>query len=183
MQRLLTLSQKTGFKILQKNIPVIIRDNRGIIFYSNEFIAEDKRKFFNLPFGRYIVDSGYFAPMANPVKYKLIHLPPKQRNFPKPFDFKIEFNRNPHKCTVHWDKKLIVFDNSFRDTPRFILEFVLYHEIAHHAYHTEKYADALASNFMLLRGYNPSQVGIAPLFSLSSVQEHRKKFIINNLIN
>jgi hypothetical protein len=53
--------------------------------------------------------------------------------------------------------------------------------MGHSKYKTEKYADLFAANEMLKKGYNPSQIGVAPIDSLSEMQYERKRFIVNNL--
>ena len=180
--RKLELSKKTGFKVNDIYKPVVIRDFRGVLFYSTEpFLPRVKE--FNLPGGTYFVDSGYFTPMVFPVQYKYIKLPLAQRLLPKPTDFKIMFGNNPRKCTIYWDKKYILFDNSFREKPLNQLYFILFHEWGHSIYKTETYADLYAANCMLGKGFNPSQVGEAPVNSLSDASMDRKEIVVSKLLN
>lgn len=183
--RKLTLHKKTGFRVIEINKPIIIRDFRFILFYTTEYLLP-RCKQFNLPAGDYWVDSGNFKAMDFPIKYRLANLPAKVRNYAKPTDFKIQFAPNPSKCTIFWDLKKIVFDSSFKDMPLPVIDFVRLHEFGHSYYGTtnpyasykekqyyEKCADKWAGNAMLVKGYNPSQIGEAPIVSLSDAQIDR----------
>lgn len=181
MVRSLNVLKKTGFTIIDNSKPVIIRDNRGILFYSTESIVPRAKKF-NLPVGTYIVDSGSFKELPFPVNYKLVSLPPPERHWPSPKNFKISFGVNPSKCTVDWNKKTILFDYSLKEKPKYVLDFILFHEYAHAFYKTELYCDLLAGNYMKIRGYNPRQIGYAPIESLSYHQNGRKQVMTNKLI-
>ena len=174
------VNKKTGFKNLTPDRPVIIRDFRGKLFYSTEGLKQVKK--FNLPEGQYLLEKGNIKPLRFPVKFKLTKLPKPERRFPFPNNFVIFFDNNPNKCTIKWQKKQIVYDDALRQATLPVLIFMLYHEHGHSLYHTEKYADAYSRNMMIKRGYNPSQIGKAPLFSLSSAQYQRKKLIVNSLI-
>lgn len=174
----INIGQKTGFKILRPEKEVVIRDDRGILFYSTEF-KTPKVVEFNLPAGKYIVDSGYFRSMSNPVDYPLMPLPPKQRNRPIPHDFKMIWSKNPNKCSIVWPEKKIVFDVSLKDYSLPELDFIKFHEYSHANYHTEKYCDLKAANYMILKGYNPIQIGVSQIDSLSGKQSHRKEFLTN----
>jgi len=177
----LTVTKKTGYKIKRPETPVVIRDFRGVLFYSTETLTP-KVKEFNLPPGQYFIDSGVFYEMPEPVKYRLLPLPKSERNFSSPFDFKFTFGNNPHKATINFLNRTIFMDNSFREKSLPEIYFVLFHEFAHQYFKTEKYTDVLASNYMLLRGFNPSQIGRAHIMSLSNRQLDRKKFNVNHLI-
>jgi hypothetical protein len=177
--RKLIINKKTGFKNLQPHIPVIIRDERFTIFYSTEGLNEVR--FFNLPKGEYYIDSGSIEQLKEPVKFKRYPLPAFERKNPDPSNFKIVFGNNPNKCTIQWRFKRIFFDNSFKSETKPKVFFILYHEFGHSKYETEKYADLFAANMMLDKGYNPSQIGKAPLTGLSSKQFNRKKFIVNSV--
>ena len=179
--RKLELNKKTGFVVNDPFKPIVIRDFRGILFYSTEpFLPRVKE--FNLPSGVYFVDSGYFSPKNFPVKYKYIKLPVAERLLPKPSGFDVRFGNNPNKCTIFWDKGYILFDESFREKPLNQLYFILFHEFGHSIFKTEKYADLYAANCMLGKGFNPSQIGIAPIESLSDAAEERKENVVNKLL-
>lgn len=171
---------KTGYKITNPNIPVIIRDNRGILFYTTEEMVP-RITSFNLPPGKYLVDSGMFAPMSTPVNFGLLSLPMNQRLLKSPLDFKVIFGNNPNKCSVLWNKDTILFDNSFKEKPLPQVQFILGHEFGHQFYTTEKYCDLFSANRMLKKGYNPSQIGLSPLDSLSEAQYERKKMMVTKL--
>jgi hypothetical protein len=176
------LEKKTGFVNLDKFIPIKILDERGILFYDTSSLKEPV-KIFNLPAGQYNVISGRIGKLKEPVQYNLPSLPEKERRLKAPFDFTIFFDENPNKCTVNWLKKTIVFDTNLKTLSKPELFFMLYHEYGHALYHTEKYADLMAAKLMLIRGYNPSQIGNAPLTSLSHYQYLRKKHIIDKISN
>lgn len=179
--RKLFVSKKTGYLIKDTLHPVIIRDQRGLLFYSTEAM-EGRTKVFNLPPGIYFVDQGTFNPMPFPVNFPMAKLPPKERNYKPPFDFKVMFGNNPNKCTIRWAEKTIFFDRKLKDITIPELWFILFHEYAHAVYKTERYADLLSGNLMKQRGFNPSQIGTAPLTSLSSAQFERKKHMVKQVI-
>lgn len=181
--RQIVLNKKTGFKITNPMIPVIIRDFRGKLFYSTE-PRIPRVKVFNLPKGKYYIDRGSFQPLKNPIKFKLPKLPKRQRhNKPFPSYFKFIFADNPNKCTIFWDRELIVCDPSLKEASLPVLHFILFHEFAHSRYGTEKYADAGSAYMMIKKGYNPWQIVKSPLTSLSNNQLDRKIYIYNLLLN
>lgn len=182
MTRQLTVSVKSGFKINNPNVPVIIRDCRGILFYSTELQVPNV-KTFNLPCGTYLVDSGFFTKMEKPVDYPLKKLPPVERNRPVPSDFKIIWGDNPNKCSVIWPRKVILFDGSLEEYRLPELYFILYHEYSHASYKTEKFCDLKAYNYMIKKGYNPEQIGMSLIDSLSEEQGKRKRFLVNVITN
>jgi hypothetical protein len=179
--RQLILNKKTGFRNVTPTRPVIIRDFRHKIFYST--VGLSPVKMFNLPIGTYFIDQGNIKKMAYPVEFKYSELPTPERKFKSPSNFSIQFGYNPNKCTIKWLEDTILFDNALRDEPLPSIYFILYHEFGHARYKTEKYADLYASNMMIKRGYNPSQIGKAPITSLSEMQYERKKHIVKRLIN
>lgn len=178
--RQINIKKKTGFRVTDPFQPIVIRDHRGIFFYSTEPMLP-KVKQFNLPPGTYCVDTGYFSPMAFPVKYDRIRLPFPERILPKPEFFAVSFGNNPNKCTIFWNEKRILFDNQFREKPLYEVFSILFHEEGHHLYKTEKYADIYAANKMLEYGFNPYYTGIAPLASLSNKQIERKNYVVDKL--
>jgi hypothetical protein len=187
--RPLNLTTKTGFRITRPEIPVIIRDSRGTMFYSTEPVLPNVKEF-NLPAGKYFVDSGFFTELPTPVMYRLAKLPPRQRSRPFPTDFKLLWGNNDKKCTVDWDRKTITFDQSMAESPLSHLDFIKYHEFGHARYgcnpetsppekiiQCEKFADLFAVNCMLRKGYNPEQIAETNIDSLSHKQGERKEFI------
>jgi hypothetical protein len=180
MQKLY-VDKKTGFSSL---LPFKIFDSNGLLFYADFFtnkIKNGERLKFNLPAGNYFVD-GFLVQLAEPIKQKHIELPKPQREIPYT-RYKIKFGENPHKCTIYYNDGLILFDKSFLSKPLYMRYNVYFHELGHHLYGTEKYADLFALKKMLELGFNLSQVGYGTLYTLSDKQRERKKFISNHLKN
>jgi hypothetical protein len=178
--RKLVLLQKSGFSSL---LPFRIYDNKGILFYSSDFvnkINEGEKHNFNLPFGSYEFD-GFLIPLNKPVEYKNILLPKPQRHLQKK-PYKIIFGTNANKCTIFYEKGIILFDKSFLSKPLYVRYNIYFHELGHHLYKTEKYADLFAAKKMLEKGFNPSQIGYGILDSLSSLQYERKNFTVTKLL-
>ena len=181
--RQLLLNKKTGFKILNPNKAVIIRDFRNKLFYETESRLPTV-KYFNLPPGKYYVDAGQIRVLTRPIKYRLPQLPERERfNKPFPFNFSFHFSPNPNKCTIFWNRKQIVCDPQYKNAPLPVLYFMLFHEFAHSKYGTEKFADLGAARMMLQKGFNPSQIMRAPIDTLSKKQLLRKNFIVNKVNN
>jgi hypothetical protein len=178
----LNLLKKTGFRNLNPNNIVEIKDFRNMPFYSTENVSKPVLEF-NLPSGKYYVVRGNITAMLKPVKYRLAVLPIPQRNRKPPFDFDVSFGNNPNKCSIIWNEKMIFFDNALREKTLPELWFILFHEFAHARYTSEHYADLCASNLMKVKGFNPSQIGSAPLLSLSAHQYARKKYLIEKIIH
>lgn len=182
--KIINITNKTGFLNTTPDVPVVIYDYRGIIFYNSMWLNNPPKKF-NLPaLGYpYYLESGNLIQLPKPINYKMIKLPKKERNLKyNPENFKILFGNNKNKCSVIWDKHIILFDNSFKNKPLFIIYFILFHEFGHKYYKTEKYCDLYARNKMLEKGFTPFQTGLAPLQSLYSYNIDRKKLIINNVL-
>lgn len=180
MEYKLVLHKITGCRVVNPAIPVIIRDFRGIMFYSTEGMTP-RITMFNLPPGTYI-HTGNFTTMSRPMKQRYSKLPPPERRFKFPNDYRVVFERNPSKCTIYWDDKKIVYDNEFKQKPLPYIMYILFHEYGHSLYETEHFADLFAANMMKKRGYNTSQIGYAQLKSLSPHQKFRKNFLIDQLI-
>jgi hypothetical protein len=175
------LFHKTGFKIRYPETEVIIRDENGLLFYSTECKTPNVKEF-NIPIGEYWIDSGYVKSTFLPVNYPYIPLPKRERyNKPSPFGFKIVYGNNPFKCSILWLKKAILFDASLLDYTRPERDFILCHEYAHQMYRTEKYCDLKAANLMIEIGYNPIQIGMAQIDSLSNMNIDRKHFLVDML--
>lgn len=192
--RKIFLDKVTGFRVKEPNKPIVIRDKRGKIFYSTETLVPKVKKF-NLPAGILLfVESGNFTRMDEPVKYKLPRLPSPDRKRKFPTDFKVKFAVNPHKCTINWLDETITFDNSLREKSIPEMSFILFHEFGHARYgvpktaskekklKAEKNADLFSVKCLLKQGYNPSQIGKAPITSLSELQEERQWNVVNNIL-
>lgn len=177
----LNLLKKTGFRNLNPSNIVEINDFRNMPFYSTEAVTKPVSEF-NLPAGKYYVVKGNIKIMPKPVKYRLAVLPIPERNRKPPFDFDVSFGNNPNKCSIIWNEKMIFFDKGLKEKTLPELWFILFHEFAHSRYTNEKYADLCASNLMKVKGFNPSQIGNAPLNTLSEFQYERKKHLIDKII-
>ena len=169
----LFMSKKTPFKIY---------DHRQILFYSSDFVKNFKGVF-SLPKGVYYSDNEIFKISQLKDNFNSFKLPKRERDLKHNFDiFKIYFSNNPSKCTINHIDKTINFDKSFKDKPLYILHFVLSHEMGHNYYKTEEYADLYAVKQMLKMGYNPSQIGLCPLLSLSKHSDYRKNIIVKQIL-
>jgi hypothetical protein len=177
--RPLNIDKKTGFR---STMPFIINDQRGIIFYSSDFtdkIASGKPLEFNVMSGMFTYD-GNFVKLDSPVPVKNIATPLKERNInSKRYD--IQFGNNPNKCTIFYDAGVILFDNSFLNKPLYIKYTIYFHELAHHYYVTESKADLYAAKVLLELGFNPSQIELAFLESLSEASIERQMNIVYSL--
>jgi hypothetical protein len=179
----LNLENKTGFTT---SLPFTVYELNGNIFYSSDFtdkIENGERLDFNLPAGEYKYD-GSFIKLSMPVPVKQIALPSKERNIAMR-KYKIEFGNNPNKCTIFYGKSLILFDESFRSKPLYVKYAIYYHELGHHWYKTESKADLFATKKLLDLGFNPSQIGLASLESLTDKPDSfdRKMKTVNLLTN
>lgn len=178
----LALEQKTGF---ETSLPFEIFDITGQIFYNSDFtdhIRQGKKIQFNLPAGEYKYN-GSFIKLDKPVEHKKITLPKKERHLPgSKKQYQVIFGKNPNKCTIYYKAGLIIFDESFKNVPMFVRYAVYYHEIGHHFYRTESKADLYATKKMLDLGFNPSQIGMAGLMSLSENSYNRQEKIVKSLI-
>lgn len=157
-----------------------IYDERGILFYNSAW-AKRFTGVFSLPKGKYSTS----APLKiiRPLKRNKLKLLKFERRKPHNWeDFTIQYGNNPHKCTIYHGQKRILFDTSFKDAPKYQLMFILLHEKGHKYYKSEAKADHYAIRGMWLRGYNKSQIGLAPLLTLSPRSYERKKQVINYLI-
>lgn len=184
--RNLILENKTGFST---NLPFEIFDRWGNLFYSNQFTNRGKNLTmvhaplfkFNLPAGTYKYN-GVFYKLKKPLNFKFRKLPPIERK--KPIKkFKIIFAYNPNKCSIYYNLGFIIFDNQFKKAPIYQIYDIYYHELGHHFYKTESFADMYASNQMLKIGFNPSQIGRVALQTLSESQNYRKEIKVKTLKN
>jgi len=172
--------KKTGFTSPDERI--IIYDFRKILFYDTDWLNK-KPKGFNLPKGIYYINkSQILIPLKHPVIIKFIPNPKPERRILRIGHYQIKFANNPNKATIYYDKQLIVFDNSFKTVPLYVIMFLFFHELGHFKYSTEWKCDVFAVNKMLKRGYNISQIGLAPLVSLSPRALYRQKLIIKSLL-
>lgn len=175
----LILEEKTGFV---SRMPFQIYDLDGKLFYSDTFtekIARGEKLEFNLPLGIYKYN-GNFIRLLNPVKVENISLPLKERNLAHK-KYGIVFADNPNKCTIFYDEAVILFDTSFKNKPLYVKYVIYFHELGHHWYKSEEKADLYAAKKLLEYGFNPSQIGLAFLDSLSEKSYDRMEKIVNAL--
>lgn len=178
----LILENKTGF---ETSLPFEIIDITGQLFYSDTFtdhIKNGERLTFNLPAGEYKYN-GSFIKLAKPVEFKNIILPKRERlleGSKKPY--RVMYGNNPNKCTIYYKAGIIIFDEQFKNAPLYVRYGIYYHEIGHHFYKTEWKADMYATKKMLDKGFNPSQIGLVGLVSLSENSFDRKEKIVKTLI-
>lgn len=175
----LTLEHKTGFAT---DKPFKIYDNKGNEFYSDSFTDHiSKREIvkFNVPAGVYNYE-GKFVKLPKPVEFLNIVLPPKQRNI-RTRKYKIVFGDNPNKCTIFYERGIILFDKQFENSVLYLKYGIYFHELGHHFYKDESKADLYATKKMLDYGFNPSQIGRVGLMSLSNASLERKVKIVNNV--
>ena len=158
---------------------VLICDENGKEFYRKENTSKKGYIHFNLP-------SGVFNTQNNlhPAKFRVYPLPAlaKANHKRETKPFKIVFAENPNKCSINTTTGLVVFDNSFKDKPKYMIEFILWHEYAHYFYSghgqkSEMNCDRYAQRQMLRCGYNPSQISKAIALSLSDKAMHRKQYV------
>lgn len=185
----LMVTKKTGYIVTDPSVPIIIRDNRGVLFYSTEPLVP-KTKRFNMPaLGKFLVDSGKFRLANEPVFYQLVRLPKRTAYRESPVNFRIKFSDNKNKATIDFLAREITFDTSVAELPLPYIYYLYYHEIAHQFFGTnkplnspeyktcEKWCDVMASNYMLNKGFNPSQIKEAQKNTLSERNEYRKEFL------
>ena len=168
----LTLEKKTGFR---STLPFTIFEPNGQIFYSSDFtdkIEKGKALEFNLPAGEYKYD-GSFIKLDAPIKVENIGLPFPERNIQRK-RYNIVFGDNPNKCTIYYDTAEILFDSQYLNSPLYIKYGIYYHELGHHWYSTEGKADLFAVKKMLDKGFNPSQIGLVALKTLSPKSDERR---------
>lgn len=177
--KFLDLEYKTGFWNTG-NAPIVILDDTNRMFYDTS-ILDSRVTQFNLPPGEYYVYSGKFQQMHSPVNYPLSPLPKKEKHLQNPENFKINYLNNEHTASIHWDENRIILDKSLRSLSLPEIIFILYHEYGHRFYDTESACDIYAQNRMLKEGYNPSQIGVAVIHTLSDKNYKRKENLIDSL--
>ena len=179
----ITVKKKTLFYFPKfKNEPLNIYDERGNIFYSSDFTKNFKGLFY-LPKGRYNTDNLIVQSRGNLTQPE-IRLPKRQWDMKHNFNnFEIRYGNNINKCTIFHDRKIILFDDSFKSAPLYQLAFMLAHEKGHNYYMSEKFADLFALRLMLKEGYNTSQVIRAIDLTLSDKRSIDRKIFIYKLLN
>jgi hypothetical protein len=166
-----------GINILGINpLSISVFDEQGKLFF-RPFTNE-----FNLPKGNYSINSNF--EFCEPIKYKKIILPKRERNIPFPKNFKVIQRPNKNKCSIYYEIGLIVFDpNFYNSLNQFQHYFVCAHEIGHYFYKTEKYCDLFAAKKMIQNGYNATQIlaGCDITLNNSKTSFERKKYLLKHL--
>ncbi len=178
----LDVPKKSGFKISDVTVPVIIYDSRGKVFY-NTINREPRVKVFNLPKGKYFTDNWNFVKLDKPIPFKIPNLPRPQRNKKFPVNFTSIVGNNPNKCSIFWNKHIILWDSSMLGLTLPELYFILFHEFAHARYKDEDLADLAAAKYMLQKGFNPSQIVRSPITSLSGNSFDRKLKLYRRMLD
>ena len=162
----LVVKHKTGFSCIDNQL--LIFDKNKIPFY---FRDNNKTTFkFNLPVGTYYTENN-LVKLNRPCFYTSPKLKPFYFNKTLPNRFKIVYENNPNKCSVDLTRGIIIFDNSFKNEPRFIKDFIKFHELGHYRYsgrgqESEKDCDNFSVHCMIKIGYNPSQINVASKYTL-----------------
>jgi hypothetical protein len=187
--KIFKVEQKTGFSSSDSSLRIF--DEQGRPFYFK--LRKAKTIEFNLPKGIYQTKNNIQLRSA-PVVFRIPALPRPDYHLATPERFKIEWGNNPHKCSVYLKEGKVVFDYSFKEYPKFVVKFILYHECGHYLYkgaihgdteenkaRKEIRCDLFARKCMLEVGYNPSQVYHASKLSLSA-RNPRSNMLYNDSI-
>lgn len=165
---------------MDANKPVIIRDSRGLLFYSTEAMLPDVLRF-NLPANFHLfVEAGNFRKRNTPVNFELFKLAkPERKKKENPRNFRIVFNKNPSQVTVDWGMKTIFFDRSFLEKTIPEIYWALFHECGHRYWdkgeQQEENCDEYAVNCLLKLGFNPSQICHAVMSALKKDESITRK--------
>ena len=101
------LTKKSTFKALSKQITVY--DKNQNLFYFFEGCNSRPSFFFNIPEGFYRIKGSF--KLLPEYRNQNIELPQVERKI-KPAVYKIIYRENPHKATIYYNEKTIVFDHS-----------------------------------------------------------------------
>lgn len=176
-----TLNKKTTLHCSEPKI--VIFDGSGLCYFMNN--NKGGKHYFNLPQGKYKTTCKV-RKAKRPLNYTLPNFPKPEGLRQLPERFKITWGKNPHKCSVYPKIGLVIFDTSLKKLPRFILQYIMFHELGHYFYFdngeaSELKCDTFANIQMIKNGWNPSNCFIANQFVLSDAQQNRKK--LNNVLN
>jgi len=160
------VNNKSGFS--SNDSEILILDKNKIPFYYRE---NNKLNFkFNLPIGTYYTENNLIE-LKKPCFYTTPKLKPFYYNKPFPKRFKIIYKDNPNKCSVDLSRAVIIFDKSFKSEPRFVKDFIKFHELGHYRYsgrgqESERDCDDFSTWCLIKIGYNPSQISVANRYTL-----------------
>lgn len=134
--------------------PVKIRDEKKNFFY---FHPNPKGKLlFNLPKGRFYTDVPLTRETFKP--YPTFVLPLPDHYFGHE-GMKVYLGTNPCKATITPKERVIKVDEKLSTVEyRPAKVFFMGHEYGHLRFIDENICDLFACNFMLLNGYNPTQI-------------------------
>jgi hypothetical protein len=171
----IVLTKKTGFET----------DAPAVAVYNDDFspfyvkARTGSKLQFNLPPGAYFCEQN-IKQLQKPVNYKMPALPKPERKVQLPqTPIQIIFRPNPNKCSIFLNLGLIVCDPSIQIKSRAEKMFVIYHELGHYMYKTEKFCDMYATQRMIEDGFNPSQCVFSVNGCLSEASKERKENILN----
>lgn len=156
---------KTGFFSTDRKIRIF--DSEGSPFYFIDCFNENIK--FNLPKGKYFSNNN--LKNIDPVVFKKINLPKKEKNKKIPDSVNILVGKNQNKASIFVDLNGIILDKAESKKPKVLVNFILAHELGHYFYYQEKLADQFAYNLLLDYGMNPSQILTANFLTLSNKTE------------
>jgi hypothetical protein len=172
------LNKKTGFSC---NGSVSVTLPNGDIFYQHK----KKGPFsFNLPAGTYFISGENIKVLQKPLEFKINakRVQESTHELPKRGELQIKFADNPNKASIWVKQHKIVIDNSYRNAPQVIKDYLIAHEIGHYRYKTERFADEFAQQVLLDKGYNMTQIVQAAASTLFNGHE-RHNYCFENLKN
>jgi hypothetical protein len=149
--------------LLDRKISVL-PSSKGYVYDKNGFPIYSAKpgKRFNIPSGNFDLDFSYDL---IPVFYypdQRIKLPRSEKPNGNRLIRSVSYAPGVERIAIIQAKSgTIILDESLLNTPEFIHDFVLFHEIGHIHYKTEEYCDLYSMKCMLEKGWNPSQVMIA----------------------
>lgn len=170
------LKEKTGFKC--KGGAVLVNDTSGRPFY--HFKKNDPFTF-NLPAGVYDI-KGDIEKLAAPIDYVFYSSRKREHNheLPEAGQLKILYATNPNKASIFPKKHVIILDKGFENAPKVIKDYLIFHEIGHYFYKTEKFADEFAQEQLIKKGYPFSLIVKAAEKTLFNGHE-RHRFCYENM--
>ena len=157
--------------------PLLIRDSKQKVFYYHP--NKKGEIYFNLPKGTFYTNCDVHKSEIR--NYPLLSLPEPEHFFDHK-NIKIIKKDNPCKATIYPLKKKIFLDHKISKvdySPAKV--FILAHEFGHLRYRTEKFCDMFAVNFMLSKGYNPSQIAVA--YKVLFHKNFDRKDFLNDVFN
>lgn len=157
-------TEKTGFAATCEKIKIFDKSRR--LFYVR--VTDGSEVNFNLPKGKFYSNTP-LKKLSEPLEYKTVNLPPREKLRARPDFIKKKYAENPNKASIVLMKNIyvIILDKSLRNAGRLYNDFVTLHELGHHLYKQEIYADRFAYKCMIKQGYNPSQIFYAAYIMLN----------------